>query len=226
MAIFTSSSLIGGISGSIGGATFVNARGSKVVRHRPARRTLRGPGHRRSMSAMNQVQNAWTALTDAQRLMWATSATASSTTNRLGQSSPPTGHQLFSSVNLEMITLSIPQFDEPNIVGRSEGPTTISFDLTVSGDFIFTAQPPHGSGTGQWWCFAYALWLPTPPTFMRRPVFLAFDSGPSMDLDVRTEFEALYGPPQLGQLIVCGIAARSGTRYRSRILTELVTVAA
>lgn len=226
MAIFSASAVVAAISGSIGGVTFVNAKASKVARIRPRRPIPKGPGIESAQSQMNQLQNAWGAFTDAERQSWRTAAASSETTNRLGQGSPPTGQQLFTSVNLEMHDSTVPFFELPAVVGRSEGPRDFTVSLSAAGDLTWNGQPPFGFGSAFFFVFARVFYTTVPPKGGKPMVFLGRFAAPSLARDMRTEIEAKWGPPLEGQVVICGMAASAGGLYRSRILTLIETVGA
>jgi len=105
MAIYRHGSLAGAISGSVGGITFVNARGSKVVRFRP----IKSPKNQRSLpsigtearGAFSTAVAGWQALADEPRQAWKTLATEVTFPNRLGQKRSITGYQLYLKVNIQ-----------------------------------------------------------------------------------------------------------------------------
>ena len=226
MAIFSQGPIVGAISGSVGGATFVNGRGSRVLRHRPARPAPKGTGIQATQSAMNQLQNAWADLTDAQRLQWRTAAVNVNRTNRLGLSAPLSGLQFFLSVNIPMRQSPAAFFPEPNVVGTSEGPTSFTVSLSAAGSLTWNAQPPFGFGAGFWLCWARLIFTPTPPTAVRGLVFMKAVSGASMTENIRTEIEARFGAPIQGQTMLCGCSAQAGNLYMSKALTLIETVGA
>lgn len=112
MAIFTPSVAVGGISGKVGGATFVNARGSKVIRPsgRPANSALTNAGELKGKAAgrFATLIRTWRTLTDAQRLSWVSRAQQTPRINRLGQSLPMTGYQLYLQQNGLLCPTTLP----------------------------------------------------------------------------------------------------------------------
>ena len=226
MAIFRPGAIVGAISGSINGATFVHGPNGAVIRNRPQRAAPKGPGIEAMQSSMNQLQTEWADLTDDQRLSWRTAATDYDRKNRLGLASPLTGHQLFLKVNLEMHSATEPFFSTPSVNGTSEGPRSFSVALSASGDLDWLADPPQGSSIGIFISFARLVFTPTPPRNVSKLVFLHRHLGTELDRDMRTEIEAIFGIPVVGQTMLCGCAATSGKFYMGRPLTLIETVGA
>ena len=95
MAIFRPSSIVGNISGAIGGVTFVVGSRSAIVRHRPYRSPNHSPSLLAQQSAFANTTRSWVSLTEEQRQAWRALAANTPATNRLGQTSPQSGFVLF-----------------------------------------------------------------------------------------------------------------------------------
>ncbi len=226
MAIFRHGSITGGISGSLGGVTFVNGRGSPVLRHRPIRPAPKGPGIERSQALLNLLEGVWHTFTGPERAAWRTAATTYQRSNRLGQSAPLSGHQLFLKVNLEMGPLGAPFFPSPSVLGTSEGPRDFAVALSASGALKWQGQPPFGFGSAIFFVFGKVLFTSLAPKNAPPMVFLGRFAVASLDDDLRTAIEARWGPPVEDQIIICGVAASAGGLYRSPILTLIEPVGA
>lgn len=226
MAIIRYGVVVGALSGSVGGGTFVNGRGSPVLRHRPARPAPKGSGIERSQSLLNILQGTWHDFSEAERDAWRAAAVDYARTNRLGQQSPLTGVQLFLKVNLEMGPLGAPFFTAPSVLGTSEGPRDFTVDLSASGDLTWQAQPPFGFGAAIFFVFAKVLFTTVPPKNSSKMVFLKRFAVATLDDDLRPEIEARWGPPVEDQVIICGVAASAGGFYRSPILPIIAQVGA
>ena len=226
MAIFKPGALVGGISGSLGGVTFVSGPRSPVVRHRPARPRPKGAGIEAQQALMNLLQLEWAGFTDAERAAWRAAATTYQRSNRLSQSAPLTGIQMFLKVNLEAGPSGAPFFPAPNVTGTSEGPRDFSVSLSAAGALTWTANPPFGFGSAIFFVYAKVLFSTTKPKFTPKMVFLGRFAVASLGDDMRTEIEARWGPPIEGQVIICGCSSMGGGLYRSPILTLIETVGA
>ena len=103
MAIYRAGGLAGGISGAIGGVVFVEAKGSKVIRHRPPK--LLKSTRPRSLvsvdpkSALTRAIRGWTALSTAAQAAWKTEASNITFPNRLGQRRNISGYNLYVKIN-------------------------------------------------------------------------------------------------------------------------------
>jgi len=95
MAIFRHSPLIGAISGSIGGVTFVHTSKSPVARHRPVKTRKHPSTEQISEWKMQNLVRTWNIMTPELRHLWNDTATRWASKNRLAQSRFLSGYQLF-----------------------------------------------------------------------------------------------------------------------------------
>lgn len=224
MAIYQPGALIGGISGTVGGANFVAGRGSDVVRKNRRALPPRGPGIRQAQSEINFYVRAWAELTENQRLAWRNAAKVFPHHNRLGQSNFLTGQQLFIRVNLEWHIVPTVIFETPSTLGVSETPRDFDVTLSASGSLTWSANPPYGVNAARFVVFARPLFTPTKPKNVGKMNFLYADSLSSLTRNMRTEIEAIWGAPVEGQWMLCGCAAAAPGYYRSKILTLIEQV--
>lgn len=119
MALIRTSAIVGSISGSIGGVTFVNARRGVVARHRPNKTKPSSASLLEQQAYFANVTRAWSTLTVEQRSAWNALAVDQPQTNRLGITSAPTGFQIFTRFNLYRLRLNSTLLLDPpeNIVG-------------------------------------------------------------------------------------------------------------
>jgi hypothetical protein len=98
MAIVRMGSVVGGISGRVGGVVFAGGRAGAVAK--AAGRRVGGQTTRAmaAQSVPSAVAGAWNALTDAQRASWRTAAASLQRTNRLGMGRQISGWQLYFAV--------------------------------------------------------------------------------------------------------------------------------
>ena len=224
MAIFTSGTIVGTISGAVGGQVFVSGGRSQVVRPRPAARSRTTPPLAASRAAMFNVRRAWSGLTEAEQLTWTTIATGILRTNRLGQSSPLSGFELFVKSNLELRLASSSFLDAADAQGASGAPRSVSSTFKVSTTFLVTAQPPEGFGTAIFFVYGWPYWVDHDTKSPPRLRFLATTGAASLSLDVKALWEALWGPMVDTQRYVIGVAAQVGGRRRSQIILDRGTV--
>ena len=99
MAIFRTSAIVGGISGNVGGACFVNTRGSAVLRKSRTRSTPQTPARMVKQSVMYNAIIRWRELSDEKKKQWNIAALTTSFPNRLGEKRLLSGYQYFLKVN-------------------------------------------------------------------------------------------------------------------------------
>lgn len=94
--------------GKLGGVTFTRSAGVGTLRRNnaPTNRSSRSQQNSRQMIA--SVAYAWRGLTFAQQLAWNVLAGLTSWSNVLGQAYAPTGQQLFSSCQLNLLSCGLP----------------------------------------------------------------------------------------------------------------------
>ena len=115
MALIRTSSIVAGISGGLGGQVFVNAKTGLLVRPRAYRK----PPDTRPLLAQQaifaNVTRHWRALSDQQKSAWRALAQDFPKTNRLGQTSPATGFQIFVKINILSRTFLGPPLTDPPV---------------------------------------------------------------------------------------------------------------
>lgn len=131
MAIFEPGSIVGSISGSVGGAAFVNSRGSKVVR-KPKRPTP--TDSRRNSFVQTNLQfmiHKWQGFTDDNQSAWRTYARQHPLSNRLGISRQITGYQQYLKLNLWLQSVGETLIDVPPVSVPPPTMFNIEFVSTV-----------------------------------------------------------------------------------------------
>ena len=140
MAIIRTSSIVAGISGSVGGQTFVNSRNGVVARIRPHRRPSPSGVLLTQQALFANLTRAWRTTTAEDRDAWRALALDNPKTNRVGQTSQPSGFQFFLEVNLNRvrsgssITLSPPELILQNV----DIPIEVTFQAPATYDILFT----------------------------------------------------------------------------------------
>lgn len=103
MAIIRPSPIVGAISGSLGGQTFVNSKTGLIARIRTHHRPNQAANLLAQHTRFATVSRRWRTITTQDREAWKALARQSPQTNRLGVTSPRTGYGLYLAVNLNSI---------------------------------------------------------------------------------------------------------------------------
>lgn len=99
MAIARTGTIVGAISGNLGGHTYANTKQGLVIKPRPLKITKQSPTLSRNRAIFKTVLALWAALTTQQRLEWRVFAQTQTRTNRLGVTSIPSAHNVFMTFN-------------------------------------------------------------------------------------------------------------------------------
>lgn len=226
MAIFKAGILASGISGEVGGAAFVNAKGSKVIR-RPATRTNKSTQIQMARRiAVATLARRWQAFTDAHRTEWRSTARNRSYPNRLGDHRPLTGWQLYLKQGLLTwpFTLMVPLYS-PQLVALP-APVGVSADFELSGDYDVTFPvPDYTTGVAQ------DLWINLDYTTNARISVnnwrhLGAFSAVDATHDWRIHIERTMGELFLGQFIHLRARFTSASFLFSPFISLTTTVAA
>lgn len=93
--------------GKLGGVTFTRSAGVGTLRRNNAPTNRSSRSQQNSRQAIASVAYAWRGLTFAEQLAWNTLAGLTSWSNVLGQAYAPTGQQLFSSCQLNLLSCGL-----------------------------------------------------------------------------------------------------------------------
>lgn len=204
MAIYRTGPLASGISGKVGGAVFVNAPGSKVIRRSPTTLTKRksppGPNQTPPRAALAIAQTGWTALTTASRTAWNTLASQINFPNRLGESRPIAGFQLYMKVNIIRTSSGISPMTGGPANSRPAGIASLGVVASLSAGLDITVTSPTGPTNRDLLIYGSLHWGSTPPKFYRDFRFLtrtAITKG--VALDITSDWTPRFGPLRLGQ---------------------------
>ncbi len=210
MAIYRPGTLAAAISGSIGGATFVNSRGSKVVRHRPPKlhkRQLTKPlvGTTPRNSLQRAIQG-WQDLDQDTRTAWRTLATQITFPNRLGEARSLSGYNLYLNVNIRraMSGLAILSVAPGTTRPQQIASMTLTADLVAGIEVSITwpsAQTPKSTLVYGGLQLGREI-----DAFQSSLLFLAsgfFGKGVSVDLT--NIFEARFGDLRVGTIVTIEI---------------------
>lgn len=146
MAIIRTGPIVAGISGSIGGQTFVNARGGLIARTRSYRKPNHSATLLEQQSTFANTTRRWRTLTAQQRAAWRALASDHPKTNRLGLTSNQTGFNVYVAVTMNRFRASGAFFDDPPTIQEVSIPMTFVPSLQLLGDyavqFTLNATPP------------------------------------------------------------------------------------
>lgn len=204
MALIRPSSIVGSISGAIGGVTFVAGKGTPVVRHRPRFSPRASESLTSIQSSFVNASRTWSTLTNEQRQAWRALAANRPQPNRLGQSSAMNGFALFVQVfSIALRWSGTQQLDPPlqnspqeivSVALKATAPATADATLSIDGDTEPTAIQIVGHRP-----FSAIL-----PKFLKpwREVFLDVEGPPEpWVLDFGDGWNAVYGPLVAGEAI-------------------------
>jgi len=99
MAIMRPSAIVGDISGSIGGQTFVRSKAGLVISSRGRHTKTTNKAAIQNQATFQWVRAYWKKLTEEQRTQWVQAALIYPHTNRLGIKKPMSGFQMFIAQN-------------------------------------------------------------------------------------------------------------------------------
>lgn len=209
MAIIRPGPLIGGISGSIGGTTFVTGKNGLVARIRPQRpKTTSKAQSLARARAYSQGQN-WTSLTDDQKNAWNTAGLNNPRTNALGEKSPRSGFEFYLHSVLTDRRDGSAQRILPLPFGTSPPPLNVSVDFSLTTGFDIDADPPAGVVSADFLIFGWPFATVFESRAVPRFVFLESAKIVAFPLDLQASWTLLFGEMQLNQQFAVSISVNS-----------------
>lgn len=166
MAIITTGTLVGGISGSIGGQTYSHNKGGPYVRRRATPTNPNSTRQQTVRTIMGILASAWSnTLTDAQRATWSVYAEANTILNALGQAIKLTPLAWYLRCGARLLDAGAAA---PTDAPTTPAPTgfatfTPSFTSTTAASVIYTAALAAGEHM--------QLWMTGPDTLGSSPNF-------------------------------------------------------
>ena len=227
MAIFTPGSIIGQISGKIGGTVFSHNKGGAYIRNGAIPTLVSSAAAIAAKNRVSVLSVAWSGLTDAQRAAWKLYAEQNTVINRLGNSItiPPLAHYI--SINSRLMASADTVLDVPPISAAPDPLDTITLTADIgAGDFeIAYTATPLGAGI-KLWVEACLLGSPTIHYIKNRLRLLQISAAAAASpLDIETALAARFGTIQVGQ--ECHVMVRafdSATGLLSGPLHDQATV--
>lgn len=158
MAIFRTSSVVGAISGNVGGVCFVNNRKSKVLRQAKKKGAYDGaklftkgsstkafyPKHQ---TEFNNAILAWRQLTTDSKNAWTTYANDTPVSNRLGEQSPLSGYQAFIKNRLFNTSGGGTPSDDPPLIAEQPLIAPLSLAWSLADGLRYTVGQGPIAGT-------------------------------------------------------------------------------
>lgn len=197
MALFRPSSIVGSISGAIGGVTFATGKRAPVVRHRPRFSPRQSESLLSNRVIFANATRAWSALSTADRTTWRALAANLPRTNRLGQQSPLTGFSVFvQRFILSELWQSPAAFGFPTIEG---GVVAGDLSLAASAPSTIDATFDFVDSKNQW-IFrveGFRAFSATLPKFLKPWRVVATDNMAPLEtptLDISAGWNTVYGP--------------------------------
>ncbi len=193
MARVKYSAFVDSIDGSVGGTTFQKNRYGFTMRRKPNPSKPNSSSQNLRKSAMALVQNAWIALSDANRAAWNTYASTFPRAPKHNPSANFNGFNYFTFYNLVRSRHSTGITTDPSGVQR-----TFSFDSTsITSELgVLTWRPDVTISGGNWIAFLKASRQTTLSAFAKpnklRDVFSRDDIA-SFDVAITSSYEDLFG---------------------------------
>ena len=198
MARIKYGSIVAGVSGSIGSATFQKSSFGDTLRNKPRPRRSGTAIQMTRRNYMMELHGAWAALTDQERTLWNQFISYSSTKIRRDKNVMQSGHSLFIQYNyLRLLSgfaiLTVPGYqvlpENSNIVGLQ-----YFLDTTLAIEVNYSGWPAD-----QWACYKLSAPRKSSLSFSRRGLrFMAITSQADDLAQIKTAYLAAFGsiPPE------------------------------
>lgn len=213
MAITRQGSVVGEVSGSVGGVVFSRNRGGNYVRTRVKPSNPSTEYQVAVRNALSTASGDWKDLTDAQRAAWKSWADSNPIRNRLGESIRLQGNAAFVELNARLIMLGTASVATPPIVSAPDPLLTLTGSYDVgAGDFqvAYTATP-LAAGTKLWvsGCLLSSASINFVQNRLRH--FFTSAAAAASPAAIESAFTARFGTPQVGNKVVLTASVIDGT---------------
>lgn len=196
MAIIRASALVAAISGSVGGVNFATGKRGTVARLRGRRIPTQTEVLLRQQAIFANASRTWRELSNEQRSSWRALAPGYPITNRLGQTSPPSGYTLFLEVVIRGLRIWGFQFMDPPAQLPVPILESIASTFEVSGDYTLSFEistPVFIVRLQVWGARHFSKVIPKTRPRWREIVILPSAGGGSAPVNIRAEWEAVFG---------------------------------
>lgn len=221
MAIFRPGSIVGAISGNVGGVNFVAGKGAPIARQRIRRTKNNSPALAHSRANLARLRTQWRAITEEQRNAWRQAALIYPHRNRLGLATQLSGIALYIKANMERSAIpGLPfQFQEDEVpdLTTSAPLQASSLAISISGDYTILISEPISTPYNQVLLYGGRTYKNNSLRSWNQFVTLQFSIlvAPPTTLSFATKFKEILGDAILGEQI--WVRARFGSG--SRLLT-------
>lgn len=228
MAIYAPGAAIGSISGNVGGISFSNPSGSKVVRKPRRSSPVRSTGAVNQQNALGIVASAWNNFSLDDQNRWRTFAANRTTPNRIGIARSLSGWQEFARGALRAIKLNLPIIEEPPFSQTPNPVISVTFTASVATGIECNFTAPGAGVQVSAWIYAMPLYRTTIPKFNRDWTFIIRASGVNPSTFFLTSaYEAVFPSPVLGQTIAFRFAPHPLETFNPTSITDhLITTTA
>lgn len=189
----------GGITkvvGSHAGNTFTSNKGGAVMKRKPHGTNPSTTNQARQRSLISQLAKSWTsALTDAQRANWRAYAATFPVVNKLGNTTFLSGNQLFSKLNIPVVTAGNPIPVTPPLSTTVNSPIAVTIVATSGGGGSLTVNiTSTGSAANE----ACIIWIAPPLSLGKNFVSSQLRQLPGniaygSTIDITSQYLTLFG---------------------------------
>ena len=195
---------VAGMSGKLGGTVFARNKSGAYSRNwvNPI-----NPNTTKQQTVRNQFANlisGWKNLSAADQQAWADMAPQYPYINRVGETSEYSGQQLYNHLNMNLQVVGTTPLTAPLVPQTFSNIRLITLDLQLTAGVLTTADvetDDNGAATE-----AVILEVTTslsggitkPAKGLFKQVLILADASTSAGMDITSEYQALYGDPELG----------------------------
>lgn len=224
MAIYSPGAIVGAISGNVGGVSFANTSGSKVIRK--PRRAVPNTSPQ-ILAAQNQLAAAaaaWKSLSDDNQKAWNNYAANRPIPNRLGQSRSLSGYNTYVKARLFRLHLFFEGLVAPPI--NPDLDDIFDFSLTSSLatgiDAAFQKVQPLVDVEAA--IYGRPLFRSTIPKFNNSWRFLGPTSAVGAVFGLSILWDVIFSPPVLGQVVAIRIIPTTAPSYIPQGIIDLFAI--
>jgi len=203
MAIFTPGSVVGQISGRIGGSIYSHNRGGPYIRNGTIPVAVSSDAAVNQKARLAMISADWRNLTDAQRLAWTTWAQANPQTNRLGHQTVLSGHMAYTGINSRLNLWGQTLLDVPPLGTAPDPLTALTADADIgAGDVECTyapTPPAAGIAVELWACVVASAGISYVENLYKWLLVTAAAAASPVNYD--TEIEERFGTLQVGMVV-------------------------
>jgi len=185
--------IVGG-SGKIGGHVITKNRAGYAMRTKVTPSNPNTQYQANVRSRLVAISQAWSSLTEAQRLAWNNAVDAFKKTNVFGDLVTPSGFNLYQRLNNNLVTIGIAVIDTPPLPEAVGAMTSMSLAaVNATGAITLTFAPAIGAGD-TFKVFATTSINPG-KSFVKNQFRLigTIDSTDASPLDIKTMYDAKFG---------------------------------